>query len=72
MSSTKKKKKKKKGRKEDTAVDGFYFGVLKHGVVFILQPAGVGVVRRLCSAADVLVEPFRAGVMEKLGLGPKT
>ena len=33
-------------------------------------PAGVDVFRRLSSTADVLVEPFRPGVMEKLGLGP--
>ncbi|XP_048734819.2 alpha-methylacyl-CoA racemase-like isoform X2 [Ostrea edulis] len=32
---------------------------------------GLSIVRQLCSTADVLIEPFRAGVMEKLGLGPK-
>ncbi len=37
----------------------------------LFQSEGVGVVRRLCASADVLIEPFRAGVMEKLGLGPK-
>ena len=26
--------------------------------------------RKLCSNADVLIEPFRPGVMERLGLGP--
>ncbi|XP_069137807.1 alpha-methylacyl-CoA racemase-like [Argopecten irradians] len=31
---------------------------------------GVEVVRRMCSKADVVIEPFRTGVMEKLGLGP--
>ncbi|XP_037080072.1 alpha-methylacyl-CoA racemase-like isoform X2 [Pollicipes pollicipes] len=31
---------------------------------------GAQVVRRLCRGADVLLEPFRPGVMERLGLGP--
>ncbi len=31
---------------------------------------GVEVVRRLCAGADVLVEGFRPGVAERLGLGP--
>ncbi|XP_061471978.1 alpha-methylacyl-CoA racemase isoform X2 [Rhineura floridana] len=34
------------------------------------QPAGAATLRRLCQKADVLIEPFRPGVMEKLGLGP--
>ncbi|XP_078468941.1 alpha-methylacyl-CoA racemase isoform X1 [Lampetra planeri] len=33
-------------------------------------PQGVAVLRRLCRASDVLIEPFRPGVMERLGLGP--
>lgn len=32
--------------------------------------AGVALVRRLAAEADVLVEGFRPGVMERLGLGP--
>ena len=32
---------------------------------------GVEIVRNLCRTADVLIEPFRPGVMEKLGLGPE-
>uniref|UniRef100_A0A8D2CPY7 Alpha-methylacyl-CoA racemase n=1 Tax=Sciurus vulgaris TaxID=55149 RepID=A0A8D2CPY7_SCIVU len=32
---------------------------------------GAAVLRRLCARADVLLEPFRRGVMEKLQLGPE-
>ncbi|NXQ41938.1 AMACR racemase, partial [Catharus fuscescens] len=32
---------------------------------------GAAVLRRLCRGADVLIEPFRHGVMERLGLGPE-
>jgi alpha-methylacyl-CoA racemase len=34
------------------------------------QPAAVNLVRRLTRTADVLLEGFRPGVMERLGLGP--
>ncbi|NXS20616.1 AMACR racemase, partial [Mystacornis crossleyi] len=34
------------------------------------RPQGAAALRRLCGGADVLIEPFRHGVMEKLGLGP--
>jgi alpha-methylacyl-CoA racemase len=34
-------------------------------------PAGQAVARRLAGSADVLVEGFRPGVMERLGLGPE-
>lgn len=34
------------------------------------KPEGVDILRRLCGSADVLIEPFRPGVMERLGLGP--
>lgn len=37
---------------------------LKHDV-------GKSILKRLCNDADVLIEPFRPGVMERLGLGPK-
>ncbi|XP_028382413.1 alpha-methylacyl-CoA racemase [Phyllostomus discolor] len=40
-------------------------------VVDLKQPRGVAVVRRLCARADVMLEPFRHGVMEKLQLGPE-
>uniref|UniRef100_A0A2K5ZDX3 Alpha-methylacyl-CoA racemase n=1 Tax=Mandrillus leucophaeus TaxID=9568 RepID=A0A2K5ZDX3_MANLE len=35
------------------------------------QPRGAAVLRRLCARSDVLLEPFRSGVMEKLQLGPE-
>lgn len=35
------------------------------------SPKAVEVVRRLIRSSDVAIEPFRAGVMEKLGLGPE-
>ncbi|XP_028658464.1 alpha-methylacyl-CoA racemase isoform X2 [Erpetoichthys calabaricus] len=34
------------------------------------KPEGVAVLKNLCLRSDVLIEPFRKGVMEKLGLGP--
>ena len=36
------------------------------------KPEGVDILRKLCGSADVLIEPFRPGVMERLGLGPDT
>ncbi|NXF46719.1 AMACR racemase, partial [Oceanites oceanicus] len=35
------------------------------------RPPGAAALKRLCCRADVLIEPFRHGVMEKLGLGPE-
>ncbi|XP_074138821.1 alpha-methylacyl-CoA racemase isoform X1 [Sminthopsis crassicaudata] len=35
------------------------------------RPAGAAVMRRLCRRMDVVMEPFRPGVMEKFGLGPE-
>uniref|UniRef100_A0A182QHQ4 Alpha-methylacyl-CoA racemase n=1 Tax=Anopheles farauti TaxID=69004 RepID=A0A182QHQ4_9DIPT len=34
------------------------------------QPRAIDLVRSLCRRSDVLIEPFRPGVMEKFGLGP--
>ncbi|XP_012874110.1 PREDICTED: alpha-methylacyl-CoA racemase [Dipodomys ordii] len=39
-------------------------------VLDLKQPRGAAVLRRLCAGADVLLEPFRHGVMENLHLGP--
>ncbi len=38
--------------------------------VSLKSSQGVAVVQKLCASADVLIEPYRPGVMEKLGLGP--
>ena len=50
------------------------FQVLNRGrksvAVDLKDPAGVEFVLRLCDTADGLVEGFRPGVTEKLGLGP--
>lgn len=35
------------------------------------KPKSIEIMKRLCRNADVLIEPYRPGVMEKLGLGPK-
>ncbi|KAI6125626.1 CoA-transferase family III [Pisolithus croceorrhizus] len=44
----------------------------KRSIVLDLKsPAGIAVARRLIACADVLIDPFRPGVMEKMGLGPK-
>ncbi|XP_006875453.1 PREDICTED: alpha-methylacyl-CoA racemase [Chrysochloris asiatica] len=40
-------------------------------ILDLKRPQGTEVLRRLCSRADVLLEPFRCGVMEKLQLGPE-
>jgi alpha-methylacyl-CoA racemase len=38
--------------------------------VDLKQPAGAALARKLVSSCDVVVESFRPGVMERLGLGP--
>jgi alpha-methylacyl-CoA racemase len=38
--------------------------------VDLKQPAGVAVIRQLAGTADVLIESFRPGVAERLGVGP--
>jgi alpha-methylacyl-CoA racemase len=39
--------------------------------VDIKTPEGVALIKRLAAEADVIVEGFRPGVMERLGLGPE-
>ncbi|XP_004385291.1 alpha-methylacyl-CoA racemase isoform X1 [Trichechus manatus latirostris] len=39
--------------------------------VDLKRPRGAAVLRRLCAGVDVVLEPFRSGVMEKLQLGPE-
>ncbi|XP_075040707.1 alpha-methylacyl-CoA racemase [Mixophyes fleayi] len=44
----------------------------KRSIALNLKSAeGVGVLKKLCAQSDVLIEPFRHGVMEGLGLGPE-
>ena len=47
---------------------------LSHGkrsvALDLKSPAGIQVLRRMCKNADVLIDPYRPGVLEKLGLGP--
>ena len=38
--------------------------------VNLKSPEGVAVARKLCASADGIIEGFRPGVMERLGLGP--
>ncbi len=35
------------------------------------HPDGIKIIKKLCKSADVLLEGYRPGVMEKLGLGPE-
>lgn len=35
------------------------------------NPAGLAIAKRLITEADVLIDPFRPGVLERLGLGPE-
>ncbi len=53
-----------------------YFANLNRGkrsvAVDLSTDAGAGVVRRLAGTADVFVQNFRPGVVERMGLGPET
>ena len=48
----------------------FYKRGKKSIVLDLKQSQGVDAILRLCESADVLIEGFRPGVMERLGLGP--
>jgi crotonobetainyl-CoA:carnitine CoA-transferase CaiB-like acyl-CoA transferase len=57
---------------EDPAFGGYFASVNrgKRSVVIDLKtPAGVAVLKRMATHADVLVENFRVGVTERLGIG---
>ncbi|KAI1853618.1 hypothetical protein JX265_004050 [Neoarthrinium moseri] len=38
--------------------------------VDLKSPSGISLIKELAKAADVIIDPFRPGVLEKLGLGP--
>ncbi|XP_062942676.1 alpha-methylacyl-CoA racemase isoform X1 [Cynocephalus volans] len=58
--------------RRDSPGDGSHLARGKRSLVLDLKrPRGAAVLRRLCSRADVVLEPFRPGVMEKLQLGPE-
>ena len=42
----------------------------KNVALDLKNPAGVEAALRLCDQADIIIEGFRPGVMERLGLGP--
>lgn len=45
----------------------------KKSIALDLKSAkGASILKRLTQSSDVIIEPFRKGVMEKLGLGPDT
>jgi alpha-methylacyl-CoA racemase len=43
----------------------------KSAALDLKSPAGIVAARRLIAAADIVIEGFRPGVMERLGLGPE-
>jgi alpha-methylacyl-CoA racemase len=55
----------------DTDSAGDFWNRSRKNISVDLKSAeGVALVRRLCASADGLIEGFRPGVMERLGLGP--
>ncbi|TXT13391.1 hypothetical protein VHUM_00758 [Vanrija humicola] len=39
-------------------------------IVDAKDPSGIAIIRKMLASADVFVDPFRPGVLDKLGLGP--
>ncbi|KAH7033005.1 alpha-methylacyl-CoA racemase [Microdochium trichocladiopsis] len=39
--------------------------------VNLKSPSGIALIKELAKTADVIIDPFRPGVLEKLGLGPE-
>lgn len=56
---------------EDDALSGFEHRGRMSIAIDLKNPQGVETLLRLIDGADVLLEGFRPGVMEKLGLGPE-
>lgn len=54
---------------EETA-QAFYHRGKKSILIDLKQPEGVALALKLAAQADILIEGFRPGVMERLGLGP--
>ncbi|XP_006608409.1 alpha-methylacyl-CoA racemase [Apis dorsata] len=58
-------------------IDGFYntIDVLSHGkrsiALNLKTSQGLDIFKKLSNQSDVIIDPYRAGVMEKLKLGPK-
>ncbi len=62
--------------RKSAAGQGSTLDVLNRGrpsiAIDLKKPEGIGCVLKLVERADVLIEGFRPGVMERLGLGPDT
>jgi Predicted acyl-CoA transferases/carnitine dehydratase len=59
----------------DALADGYQAAIYNRGkrsiALDLKQPAAIDVVLSLVADADILIEGFRPGVMERLGLGPE-
>lgn len=59
------------GNRWAQAGHGIMFRSRRHIAVDLKSPEGAAVVRKLCENADGLIETFRPGVAERLGVGPQ-